>query len=57
MNDEDSDNNCKGQCGYTVFCRECMLLKEKAQREKALLEVSKQELIGSHDSYEKREKQ
>jgi hypothetical protein len=57
MNDEDSDNNCKGQCGYTVFCREYMLLKEKAQREKALLKVRMQELIVSHDSYEKRKKQ
>jgi hypothetical protein len=31
-----------------------MLLKEKAQREKSLLEVRMRELIVSHDSYEKR---
>jgi hypothetical protein len=35
-----------------LFFAECMLLKEKA-----LLEVRMRELIGSHDSYEKREKQ
>jgi len=25
--------NCKGQCGYTPWCRECMLEKEKLQKE------------------------
>ena len=27
--EEDDFENCKGQCGYTVWCRECMANRKK----------------------------
>ncbi len=30
--DEDFEN-CKGQCGYTIWCRACMEERKKLQRE------------------------
>jgi hypothetical protein len=37
--------NCKGQCGYTLFCRQCMqerdrLIREKEQAERKRMEES-----------------
>jgi hypothetical protein len=27
--EEDDFENCKGQCGYTIWCRECMANRKK----------------------------
>jgi hypothetical protein len=31
---EESWENCKGQCGYTPWCRDCLLQKEKLVEER-----------------------
>jgi hypothetical protein len=40
--DEDYEN-CKGQCGYTVWCRACMEETKKLIREAELREIERRE--------------
>jgi hypothetical protein len=31
---DDIQENCKGQCGYTPWCRDCMMQKQKILEER-----------------------
>lgn len=39
----DDWENCKGHCGYTQFCRQCMKERDKLIREKKLAERKRME--------------
>jgi hypothetical protein len=43
--DEDFEN-CKGQCGYTIWCRACM-----EERNKLLREAEQKENSDAHEPY------
>lgn len=34
--------NCKGQCGYTVWCRECMKAREAELKAREIAEAQKE---------------
>ena len=46
--DQDDDfENCKGRCGYTIWCRECMKERETAIRAQEEAEFRKRQELES----------
>jgi hypothetical protein len=41
--------NCKGQCGYTRFCRQCMQERDRLIREKKQAEQKRREELYNPD--------
>ncbi len=49
--EDDDFENCKGRCGYTIWCRECMKARDEAIRAQEEAEFrKKQEMEAENNS-------